>query len=173
MEYLSKFKELQHYFNESDFTDIKVVEGKTNLREFIASMLSYYPWWLVMLYRIRALLVRILGLVKHEPPEALPNLHPEEISFTPGETVTFFIVRSAKEGVYWFSETPEDKHLSAYFGAIAEPLKNDLNRFYVVTIVHYKHWTGPVYFNLIRPFHHLVVSQMARVGIKSKRTTEK
>ena len=36
-----------------------------------------------------------------------------------------------------------------------------------LTVVHYKHWTGPVYFNVIRPFHHLVVRQMARAGTKA------
>jgi hypothetical protein len=37
--------------------------------------------------------------------------------------------------------------------------------YYPITIVFYKHWTGPVYFNLIRPFHHLVVARMARHGL--------
>ena len=168
MDYILNFKELQQFFDESDFTDVKVVEGAVTLRAFIASMLSYYPWWIILLYRIRTLVVFILGLVKHEAPEELPNLSPEEVSFMPGERVTFFIVRKAKEDVYWFSETPEDKHLSAYFGIVVEPLNNDLNRFYVVTTLRYRHWTGPVYFNLIKPFHHLVVSQMARAGVKSK-----
>jgi len=118
-----------------------------------------------MLYHIRELLVKVLGLVKHEAPEQLPCLRPEDVSFTPGEKVTLFTVRSAKENIYWISETPEDKHLSAYFGVITEILGNDLKRFYVITIVHFKHWTGPVYFNLIRPFHHLVVSRMARAGL--------
>jgi hypothetical protein len=49
---------------------------------------------------------------------------------------------------------------------VAEPLANDLIRYYIVTIVHYLHWTGPVYFNLIRPFHHLVVARMARAGAR-------
>ena len=40
------------------------------------------------------------------------------------------------------------------------------NRFYIMTVVHYKHWTGPVYFNMIRPFHHLVVRRMALAGLK-------
>jgi hypothetical protein len=31
--------------------------------------------------------------------------------------------------------------------------------------VHYKHWAKPVCFNLIRPFHHLVVSRMAKPGV--------
>jgi hypothetical protein len=165
MEYIRKFNELEKYFKNADFTDVKVFEGETTLRGFIASMLSYYPWWIVQLYRIRELLVSILGLVKHEEPEELPKLHPEDVSFTPGENATFFIVRRAKEDIFWVSETPDDKHLRAYFGVVKEPLSNSVNRFYVITTVFYKHWTGPIYFNLIRPFHHLVVSRMAQNGL--------
>lgn len=165
MEYISGFSELGTYFEKADFTDVKILEGDVSLRQFIASMLSYYPWWIVLLYRIREMLVGILGLVKHEAPKELPNLKPGEISFNPGEDASFFTVRCAKEDVYWISETPDDKHLRAYFGVIKEPLSNSMNRFHVVTTVFYKHWTGPVYFNLIRPFHHLVVSQMARHGL--------
>jgi hypothetical protein len=165
MEYLHKLSELEKYFKNADFTDVKIFEGETPLRDFIASMLSYYPWWIIQLYRIRKLLVGLLGLVKHEEPDDLPNLHPKDVSFTPGEKVTFFIVRCAKEDTYWLSETPDDKHLRAYFGVVTEPVSNSINRFYVVTTVFYKHWTGPVYFNLIRPFHHLVVSRMGRHGL--------
>ena len=165
MEYLLNFSELEKYFKKADFTDVKVFEGETTLREFIASMLSYYPWWIVQLYRIRKLLVSILGLVKHEAPEELPNLQPEDVSFTPGNNVTFFIVRCAKEEIFWISETPDDKHLRAYFGVVKESASNSTNRFYVITTVFYKHWTGPIYFNLIRPFHHLVVSRMAQYGL--------
>jgi len=165
MEYILKFKELEKYFKNADFTDVKVFEGNTSLRRFIASMLSYYPWWIIQLYRIRKLLVGILGLVKHEAPKELPDLQPEEISFTPGENVTFFIVRCARENLFWVSETPDDKHLKAYFGVVKEPVSNSVNRFYVMTTVYYKHWTGPVYYNLIRPFHHLVVSRMAQYGL--------
>jgi hypothetical protein len=165
MEYINSFKELRQYLDSADYTDIKVFQGKTDMRKFIASMLSFHPWWIIMLYHVRELLVKVLGLVKHEAPEQLPDLKPEDVSFTPGEKVTFFTVRSAKENIYWISETPEDKHLSAYFGVITETLGNDLKRFYVITIVHFKHWTGPVYFNLIKPFHHLVVFRMARAGL--------
>ena len=126
MEYLHKFSELDKYFKNADFTDVKIFEGKTPLRDFIASMLSYYPWWIVQLYRIRKLVVGILGLVKHEEPEELPNLHPEDVSFTSGEKVTFFIVRCAKEDTYWVSETPDDKHLRAYFGVVTEPVSNSI-----------------------------------------------
>jgi len=165
MEYVLKFSELGKYFEKTDFTDVKVFEGNVTLRKFIASMLSYYPWWIVQLYRIRKLVVGILGLVKHKEPEELPNLQPDDVSFTPGENVTFFIVRCAEEDRFWVSETPDDKHLRAYFGVVREPVNTSINRFYVITTVFYKHWTGPIYFNLIRPFHHLVVSRMARYGV--------
>ena len=165
IDYIKKFSELEKYFEKADFTDIKVFEGDTTLRKFIASMLSYYPWWIVKLYRIRKLLAAILGLVKHKEPEELPTLQPEDVSFTPGDNVTFFTVRRAKEDIFWVSETPDDKHLRAYFSVVKETVSNSINRFYVITTVFYKHWTGPVYFNLIRPFHHLVVSRMAHYGL--------
>ena len=130
-------------------------------------MLSYYPWWIVFLYRVREILVNILGLVKHEKPEDLPNIMPEDLAFDPGEKASFFIVRTAKENIYWVAETPEDKHLQAYFGVVAEDLSDRLTRFHVFTSVKYNHWTGPVYFNLIRPFHHLVVASMMRNGVRA------
>lgn len=168
MEDVLSTPELQPFLRDSHYIDVKTIEGEVSLRQFIASMLSYYPGWIVVLYRIRKLLVALLGLVKHEEPQILPKLNSEEVSFTPGDAVTFFIVRSAKGDVYWISETPDDKHLSAYFCVIVENLNDGGNRFHVVTIVCYKHWTGPVYFNLIRPFHHLVVNRMMRAGVKMK-----
>jgi hypothetical protein len=154
------------FIDQSDFVDIKAFEGCVSLRQFIASMLSYYPPWLLFLYRLRKHLAAILGLAHHPEPEKLPNLHPPDVSFTAGTNVTFFKVRRAKEDKYWISETPQDKHLKAYFGVATEPTSDSINRFYVVTTVYYKHWTGPVYFNFIRPFHHFVVFQMARAGLK-------
>ena len=152
----------------SDFTDVKVYEGSVTLRQFIASMLSYYPPWLILLYRARKTLAGILGLASHPEPDELPDLKPADISFRNGTKVTFFEVRDAKEDTYWITETPRDKHLKAYFGIMAEPAPEAKNRFYVVTTVYYKHWTGPVYFNLIRPFHHLVVSRMAHAGLRNR-----
>jgi hypothetical protein len=165
MNFTTRYPEVGILLRGSDYIDMKLVEGHVSLREFIAAMLSYYPWWILSLYRIRTILVKILGLYKHELPEFPPKLRPEEVSFTPGELASFFSVRLAKEKHYWFGETPEDKHLRAYFGVVVEPLGENRKRFYVVTVVHYKHWTGPVYFNLIRPFHHLVVSRMARAAV--------
>jgi hypothetical protein len=154
--------ELAPYCDRADVTDVKQFEGQTTLRRFIAGMLSYYPWWLVLLYRIREILVSVLGLVKHAAPETLPDLKGSDVSFTPGDCVSFFTVCAGEQGRYWIAETPDDKHLRAYFGVVQEEVGAGGSRFSVITTVYYKHWTGPVYFNLIRPFHHLVVARMAR-----------
>ncbi len=166
MQQIHKYKELGFYFQNVDHIDIKTIEGNVSLRCFISGMLSYYPWWILFLYRVRGLVVSILGLTKHEKPEILPAIIPENLSFEPGENASFFIVLNAKENIYWVAETPEDKHLKAYFGVVTEELSNNLTRFHVFTSVKYNHWTGPVYFNLIRPFHHLVVYRMMKAGIK-------
>ncbi len=166
MEEIKKHKELDFYFRDMDHTDIKTIEGSVSLRHFISGMLSYYPWWLLVLYKIREIIVIILGLTKHEKPEVLPSIKPEDLSFVPGENATFFIVRNAKEDIYWAAETPDDTHLKAYFGVAAEKLSDSRLIFHIFTSVKYVHWTGPVYFNLIRPFHHLVIRRMMVAGIK-------
>jgi len=165
MEYIRQFHEIRELLKEADHVDVKVVEGRVTLRKFIASMLSYYPWWIVMLYRIRAVFVRLLGIREEENFGELPRLEEADISLTPGETAIFFTVYKAEENQFWIAETPEERHLRAYFGIFAEDIRDDLKRFHVITIVHYKDWTGPVYFNTIRPFHHIVVSRMAQAGI--------
>ncbi len=141
------------------------------MRQFIAMMLSYSPIWLKSLYRVRGVFVRLLGLNKQDAPEVLPEIRAEDISLTPGREASFFIVRIAQDENFWIAETPDDKHLTAYFGIAVEPLPDGLKRFHVITIVKYRHWTGPVYFNLIRPFHHLVVKQMMKAGIANKKNS--
>jgi len=168
---IPKYKELDIYFKDADHIDIKTIEGDTDLRSFISGMLSYYPLWLVSLYRIREIIVGILGLVRHEMPETLPSIKPEDLSFEPGGNASFFIVRDAKENVYWVAETPEDNHLTAFFGVVAERLNQNYTKYQVFTCVTYLHWIGPVYFNLIRPFHHIVVKSMMKAGIKECRNT--
>jgi len=167
MRQIQKYAELNSCFQNINHQDIKTIEGGCTLREFIAGMLSYYPWWIKMLYYIREIFVRIFGLVKHEKPDEIPHLNPEKISFIPGENVSFFITYKAKEDEYWAGLTPQDKHLSAYFGIVTEKIENTKTRFHVFTTVTYKHWTGPLYFNLIRPFHHFVVWRMMKAGVSS------
>ena len=159
-------KELYIYLDNMDHVDIKTIDGgNTSLREFISRMLSYHPWWITILYRLRKILVTLFGLVDHEKQNISP-IAPENVSFTPGELASVFIVRKTKEDNYWVVETPEDKHLKAYLGMVLQNLGKSRTRFHVFTSVKYLHWSGPVYFNIIRPFHHLVVWRMMKAGVE-------
>jgi len=166
MDQIRKYPELDIYFQNINHCDVKTIDGAVSLRGFISGMLSCYPGWVIFLYRVRELVVRVLGLVRHEQPESLPYIKPEELSFKPGENASFFIVRQAKEDTYWVAETPVDKHLTAFLGIVAELLSTGQTRFHVFTTVRYIHWTGRVYFNLIRPFHHLMVRTLMKAGTK-------
>jgi len=160
--------ELKDILRNADHMDVKTVEGPVNLDGFIAAMLSFRPAWLMLFYRIRKVFVRLLGMRQEDDPDILKPLRAQDVPFQSDEIASFFIVRYAERNRYWIAETPDDKHLSAFLGIFREKIDQGLNRFHVMTVVHYKHWTGPVYFNIIRPFHHLVVKQMALAGVRIK-----
>jgi Protein of unknown function (DUF2867) len=77
--------------------------------------------------------------------------------------VWFFTVAEAAEDRYITLEVA-DTHLTAYRVIMAEFVASGRNRFQVVTVVKYRRWTGPLYFNVIRPFHHVVVRSMVNAG---------
>ncbi len=147
---------------DADHIDVKTVEGTLTLREFLHGLLSWQPGWVRSLYRVRAGFVRLLGMRQRGVPSA-SGVRPEDISFTPGDSASFFTVTDAEEDRYFVAGTTES-HLTAYLAVVAEP-----GRFHVATIVKYHRWTGPVYFNVIRPFHHLVVRGMARAAVRGAR----
>ena len=159
---LTAVPSLPELMETANHVDIKTIEGNVSLRQFIAGMLSYSPGWLKFLYGVRWFFVRFLGMKQEGVPGGL-NMAPENVSFVAGAPATFFTVQMAEEHRYWFAAASES-HLTARLGVIVESGQPD--RFHVLTIVHYHRWTGPVYFNVIRPFHHIVVRQMMKAGVK-------
>lgn len=147
---------------QANHVDVKTVESEASLREFLAGMFAYYPRWMKALYAIRWGFVRLLGMKQEGVPDTV-RLTPEDVPLTAGDKMAFFTVVMAAEEAYWFASAAE-AHLTAHLGVVVEPVGNGQRRFHVLTIVHYHNWTGPVYFNVIRPFHHLVVRQMALAG---------
>jgi hypothetical protein len=149
---------------DASHVDVKMVDSPVSMREFIAGMFSYYPGWIKNLYRIRWAFVRLLGMKQAGVPQTV-QMKPEDVPMTPGEKAAFFTVKLAEDGRYWVAGITES-HLTAHLGVVMESLTTG-NRFYVITIVHYRNWAGPVYFNVIRPFHHLVVARMAQAGART------
>jgi len=158
--------EVTDLISDADHMDVKQFEGEMSLRQFLANMLSYNPGWVKFLYRIRWGFVRLLGMKQDGIPQ-MGRIKPEEIAMAPGDQVTFFKVKAAEEEHFYIAGATEP-HLTAHLVVIREPMAEPLNRFHVMTVVHYHRWTGPVYFNVIRPFHHIVVAQMGQAGVSQK-----
>jgi hypothetical protein len=62
-----------------------------------------------------------------------------------------------------------DTHLTGYLAVVIEPLAHGRTTFHNITIVKYHRWAGPLYFNVIRPFHHLVVRSVINAGARGRR----
>lgn len=160
MTYIDTIPEIRGFFEGADHVDIKHVDSVKSMREFIAAALSYMPVWMIALYKVRAVFVRLLGLKQGGYPGA-ERVKPEDVIFTPGDMGSFFKVRGGEEERYWVAGATE-KHLSGVLAVAVEPLPDGVKRYHMATIVHYRNWTGRVYFNIIRPFHHVVVWAMMR-----------
>ena len=158
--------ELAELTAEADHVDVKTFDGEVNLREFLANMFSYYPGWIKSLYGVRWFFVRLLGMKQSGVPE-MKTVRPEDVHFVPGKRAAFFEVKAAEEERFYIAGATES-HLTAHLAVVCEPLAANVKRYHVLTIVHYHNWTGPVYFNVIRPFHHLVVNQMGKAGLGEK-----
>jgi hypothetical protein len=158
-DWMARLPQISELLAKADHVDVKTERSTVSLREFVAAMMAYEPGWVRWLFGLRGQLVRLIGLRQHGIPSA-PRWTPEAVPMQVGQRASFFTVQKAVDGVVWAAEVDE-RHLRARLCVVAEG-----EHYSVVTIVHYKHWTGRLYFNLIRPFHHLVVTGMAHAGAR-------
>ena len=156
-----------------DHVDIKSFHSTNNLSAFVASLFNWSPWWVRLLFSVRAVFVRLLGM-KQPTMTAHQPLREVDVPFEAGAPIGFFTVHAGEAERFHISAA-SDKHLIAFMGILvvhpsdgAEPVGTG-QIFLIATIVKYLHWTGPLYFNVIRPFHHLVVRQMGRAASRPTR----
>lgn len=161
--YFDAYPELASLYDGADYVDHKTIESNKTLREFLAGFIYYTPDWLLLLYKLRQPFVRLLG-IDSKPADMTP-VKAEDISFTPGNPCQVFTVLAGREEDF-LAVYAEEKHLRAELLVGVEPLNNGSNRFHVGIIVHYRHWTGPIYFSVVRPLHHIVTNCMMRAGAK-------
>ncbi|MCJ2164212.1 MULTISPECIES: DUF2867 domain-containing protein [unclassified Pseudodesulfovibrio] len=158
------FAEIVKAIGKIDYYHVKTVESPATLREFVTNCLAYMPGWMRFLYRVREYFVLMLGTRQDEIPRQLP-MSPQDLSFTPGDPGSFFTVLAGKENLYWLGEAKDDM-IAGCLGMVCEPTQHGTNRFHVVTTATYLRWTARIYFNVIRPFHHLVIHCMTRHALK-------
>jgi hypothetical protein len=142
-----------------DVIDVKTARGAVSLREFTAGALGHGPLWIKALFGVRILLAWALRLETAVPDSF--RLRPETVSFTPGDPASFFSVVRGEEDHYLLLKV-SDNHLVAWLAIITD--NGQPAEFKVVTLVKYLRPVGRFYYNLIRPFHHLVLLSMCRAG---------
>lgn len=130
-----------------------------SLRECISNALSWQPTWLKILFLARGGLARLMRL-QHPSSGSSRPLRPEEISFHPGDRLAFFKISAGKDDAFLVL-TAADTHLVGHLIIEVDPTDAGTERkFRIITAVQYRRWTGRLYFNIIRPFHHLVMHRM-------------
>ncbi|WBQ06070.1 DUF2867 domain-containing protein [Kribbella sp. CA-293567] len=155
--------ELTDLLPTADVIDVKTVTGAVTLRQFVAGALGNGSVPGRALFAIRVPIARLLRLEMAGMP-AKTKLRPEEVPFTPGEPLSFFTVLRGEEEHYLLLEVT-DNHLVAHLAIIVDD-SGPVRRFKVVTLVRYLRKAGRLYFELIRPFHHIVVRVMCRSGVR-------
>ena len=164
--YLNSIRTIRELVTGADYVGIKTVVIEADLETFLRTIFTYRPRLIRLLYRIRAPLVRLLGF-RQDPMPAMAEWIPDEFPMLSCGNIWFFTVGRVKPDRYWVAGCPRDRHLDADLAVVAEPLGNGHQRFHIITVVRYKHWTGPLYFNLIRLFNLLLVNRMARFAARS------
>lgn len=166
--------ELAAVLDGASHVDVKSVESELALREFVAGALGFRRWWVTALFGVRVVFAWLLRLEKTGPPSSSRrSLRPDQSPFVPGAAVSFFTVAAAQDDEFLLLAA-SDKHLTGYLAFAIEPARDAARgtasaarrRVHLVTVVRYHRWTGPLYFAVIRPFHHLVVGSMARAGAR-------
>ena len=147
----------RHLLDDADHVDVKTAEGPFSVMQLAAGVLSYRPGWMAFLWRVRAWLVRVLGMDKQGAAMDY-QFTADTLPAESGQKVGFFTVVDSDRETFWIVEGRES-HLEAVLAFFAKPLPERPGEFHfqVVTVVRYRNRIGPVYFNIIRPFHHLVV----------------
>jgi len=164
--YLTGIRTIRKLVEDADYVGLATVELQADLETFLKTIFSYRPGLIRFLYRIRAPLVRLLGF-RQDPLPAMEEWIPDEFPMLSCGNIWFFTVGRVKADRYWVAGCPRDRHLDADLAVVAEPLDNGRRRFHILTVVRYKHWTGPLYFNLIRFFNLLLVNRMTRFAARS------
>ncbi len=173
LHYVRQIENLKPLFENIDHADVKSAVGTVSMEEFIREMFAM-PRWVDWLMGARKWIAKPLGLEHPDPPDGEKySWVIDEVPMKPGEKLHFFNVQMAEPERYWVGEIDEDKHLRAWLVVVVEPINPDIElsgppkkKFHAATIVKYKNWAGPVYFNLIRPLHHLILWHMAKRGAR-------
>jgi hypothetical protein len=141
-----------------DYSDIFSVQTKKqnlDIEEVITAFFSTTPKWIDYLFELRHNIVALLGL-KTNSNTIIEFNYPLQA----GEKIGFFEIFEVSETEIILGEN--DTHLD--FRVLVRIEKE--NQISVETLVEFKNFFGKTYFQIIKPFHKLIVASMLKGMLK-------
>ncbi|WP_448203244.1 DUF2867 domain-containing protein [Azospirillum sp. sgz302134] len=145
--------EAPHY----GYRDSYVVDlgpGAITLDEVIPAFFRASPWWVHRLLALRNALVKLVGL--KTGPMGGPDLAPP---FRVGQSIGVFRILALTEDEAVFGE--DDRHLDFRTSLLLQRGEGGTS-LAISTVVKINNGLGTGYFAVVKPFHRLIVTVMAR-----------
>ncbi len=145
----------------ADYRDWKSVYGRVPLDFFVANVLKYWPVWFQSFRVPQVIIASVFSM------RLGPRGRSVAVPMTQGDHVAPFKVVSAQSDSHWIGKA-EDKNLVAHVVILAS--KQDMRtRFDVGTFITFRRLFGRLYFQMVRPFHHLVLSTAMAAAVRNGR----
>lgn len=140
-------RKAKEIFPEIDFVDTFSTTNQTHSLEDICQLIfNSEPPWVTILFKIRNLLARFVGLKMEQPADY-------HTDFVVGGYIKFFKIYTIAENEVILGA--DDSHLN--FRAVISRAQGTMDNIKVTTLVKFNNKTGKIYMKLIKPFHKAVL----------------
>lgn len=132
------------------------IRGNQHSIDYLTAVVfTSFPGWARLLFNLRNLLVKPFGLATGRLPD--PGDIDKSIVFRTGERAVLFTVVDRSDTEILMAE--DDRHLYFRFSVLADD-QTDGRSIWLTTLVQFHNRLGWWYFNLIKPFHGMIVRSM-------------
>jgi hypothetical protein len=150
----------------ADYSDVyeMIVEKNSQLTpdNLLIAFWTDFPAWVQCLFRLRDILVKPFGL-----KGADDNYNYFQQKFTEmvrtSETYKQMSIPAKNENETILQMA--DKHLTAELSCHIENIIDNKLKISIITLVHYHNVFGKIYFNVIKPFHRIIVKTIMKRSV--------
>ena len=161
-------KESILFSSEYDFSDSFVGSNmnsskRYSIEEITKLFFETSPKWIDHLFEVRNKVVKIFGLKVSDVPNKEELL--KNTKFVINEEIGLFKIFDKSNNEIILGQN--DKHLNFKISILSNIRTDDKQLITISTLVYFNKWYGKLYFQLIRPFHKLIVPLMLKNILKN------
>jgi hypothetical protein len=123
-----------------------------------------FPVWVRLLFWLRDILVKPLGLKGSDRTDhsTFKKNFTRMVKTSGSYKMINILAKSDNETVIQLT----DKHLTAELSCCAENITDEYMKIKIITLVHYHNVSGKIYFNIIKPFHIIILKTVLKRSVK-------